>query len=657
MPQLSAFVGHSFLEENTTVVRSFLDFLDTVAGLNIGFSWDHAEEAEAKELPSKVLAKMEGKTLLIAICTSKEVGIMPDRLARIPLLPSKRMANVHDMEHKTSDWIIQEIGCGVGKDMGILVLLEDGLRIPGGLQGDMEYISFKRETPEASFPKILQMLRSFSSETSPAHIGAAAPVQPPGEPASPESTLTASPGAPQEDWQIEDYEDALLSSIIRDDIAAEEELTRCHGERFGKQDEGEAARWDALASLHKARLKRADTLSQIIGLAAKHRDNPEILSIMARAYEAYGQDDIAARNFEESAHLTDDPTKRLRRLCWSAEAFARAGHSDAARRVFTEVASYPEPSSAELASILAGLADVSKTLVDNDGYEALSEAYLELRPDDHSRRFGLAYHYSEGSQSDLAYYHYEILAKRSPSELGWNNLGVAAAQLLLPAASIHAYRQSEHLGGTLAMSNIAYQFIEAGFLEEAEDTAKKAMQVQDYDKRVAAAMGGTRTVLEAEQVKRREILGKIRPRLLFYREYAAALLKPQQEPFASTWQGPESELALRFDGRILTGNGSYPKKMGPFAAPLMVALGQKPSEATSVNITYKAEFRGSAASYRQWAAEGRLPNPDKDKPSATGMILISEDLTRIRVYQNGTRETELFYDLIPLGVRTPPAGA
>jgi hypothetical protein len=109
MPELSAFIGHSFLPRDADVVRCFLDFFNTVASLGIGFSWDHAEEAEAKELPSKVLAKMEGRNLLIAICTLKEVTIAQDRLNKLPFLTSMRVANANYFDLKTSDWIIQEI--------------------------------------------------------------------------------------------------------------------------------------------------------------------------------------------------------------------------------------------------------------------------------------------------------------------------------------------------------------------------------------------------------------------------------------------------------------------------------------------------------------------------------------------------------------------
>jgi len=62
---------------------------------------------------------------------------------------------------KTSDWIIQEIGLAVGLNMDLILLLENGVREPGGLQGNIEYIPFNREAPEKSFNKILEMIKSI----------------------------------------------------------------------------------------------------------------------------------------------------------------------------------------------------------------------------------------------------------------------------------------------------------------------------------------------------------------------------------------------------------------------------------------------------------------------------------------------------------------
>lgn len=45
--------------------------------------------------------------------------------------------------------------------MELVLLIEDGLRDPGGLQGNIEYIPFNRQFPEQSFGKLLEMISSM----------------------------------------------------------------------------------------------------------------------------------------------------------------------------------------------------------------------------------------------------------------------------------------------------------------------------------------------------------------------------------------------------------------------------------------------------------------------------------------------------------------
>ena len=83
MAELRAFVGHSFLKSDESVVRAFLDHFRTLEKAGVDFTWDHAEEAEAVPLSNKVLAKVEGKNVFIGICTKKECAIEDSKLKRI----------------------------------------------------------------------------------------------------------------------------------------------------------------------------------------------------------------------------------------------------------------------------------------------------------------------------------------------------------------------------------------------------------------------------------------------------------------------------------------------------------------------------------------------------------------------------------------------
>src|SRR2546426_11209813 len=115
MSKISAFVGHSFLEDDKDLIRRFLEFFDRLKLLVTGFTWDHAEAAEPKILSQKVREKMAGKNLLIGICTLREQVVRPNSLQISWLRKDILKVNQTDLQWKTSDWILQEIGFAVAK--------------------------------------------------------------------------------------------------------------------------------------------------------------------------------------------------------------------------------------------------------------------------------------------------------------------------------------------------------------------------------------------------------------------------------------------------------------------------------------------------------------------------------------------------------------
>ena len=153
MALLKAFVGHSFSAADQIVIRRFLEFFDTVKSMNLGFSWDHAESAESRDLAEKMKRLMENKNLFIGICTKREAII---NLAKTQKqIFSKKILKISEdqIQWKTSDWINQEIGLAIGMKMNLILMVENGMQLPSGLQGSLEYIPFDRQIPEKSFPK------------------------------------------------------------------------------------------------------------------------------------------------------------------------------------------------------------------------------------------------------------------------------------------------------------------------------------------------------------------------------------------------------------------------------------------------------------------------------------------------------------------------
>src|SRR5262249_50777338 len=127
------------------------------------------------------------------------------------LLKAKKI----DFLWKASDWVIQEIGLAIGKNLKLILLLEDGLQKPGGLQGDLEYISFDPQFPERCFGKIVEMINALSprlpSSVSPTTDARSPPI----------ASESEEPPLPKEDdwwvpkpqWGRRRYELALFQAI------------------------------------------------------------------------------------------------------------------------------------------------------------------------------------------------------------------------------------------------------------------------------------------------------------------------------------------------------------------------------------------------------------------------------------------------------------
>lgn len=137
MNEIRAFVGHSFAVDDKELVDKFLQYFNRLQVSHQNFSWESAEDAEPRILSKKVLSKMNKRNVFIGICTRKERVIEPGLLSATKLPTGYLKGKQEDFLWKTSDWIIQEIGLATGLGLELLLLIEDGVRKPGGIQGDV----------------------------------------------------------------------------------------------------------------------------------------------------------------------------------------------------------------------------------------------------------------------------------------------------------------------------------------------------------------------------------------------------------------------------------------------------------------------------------------------------------------------------------------
>jgi len=276
MSQLNAFVGHSFAPEDHEVVEAFLKFLNQVKSMGIGFTWESAEPAEPKELADKVKGLIQDKNLFIGICTRKEAAIAPASLSRGRLNRRLLKANEEQFLWKTSDWIIQEIGLAIGRGMDLILLVENALRQPGGLQGNLEYIPFDRKAPEKSFGKLLEMIQALlpkakAMPVSEAEIRAVSEGKPTVDEKRDLDWLE-----PAAEWTREDYEIALAHMIFTGNEQGETKITNAFFATEQGQIPANRHSWEARREHVRVVLGKGGKLSKLEDLAQKYPDNGDI---------------------------------------------------------------------------------------------------------------------------------------------------------------------------------------------------------------------------------------------------------------------------------------------------------------------------------------------------------------------------------------------
>lgn len=559
MTQLNAFVGHSFLEKDADVVRRFLDYFNSVNGVVPGFSWEHAQKAEPVVLAEKVKRLFEGKNLFIGICTSKEAVAPLDQLNPSFFSSNKMVVPKDSVEQKTSDWILQEIGFAVGQGMRLVLLVEKSVRTPGGLQGNIEYIPFRQDAPEKCFGQILEMIQAMLPDA-PVIVAAATPDQSAldEEVEKPDEKSGGFPG-PQGDWDRDKYEHVYLTAVASEDDSTANKISEAFRESKLAEQAEELAAWEAIEEYWQISFGKDGSLKKLEEVASKHQYNSEIQNYLGRAYIKYGKHDAAAECFEKAASHAENDTIRLNHYCSAARAMAHTNDRDGIDRLISEMKLLISNVNDGDSTVLSAIKEIAKVTSEDELWFGVSEALLNIRPDDTSSRFRIAYKYSDLGQRTLALAHYIRIPVKKRDDGAWNNLGAGFEHAKLPHKATVAYQNSEGLGGTLATSNLAYKLINAGYLEQAREMCIKALKKDDCDKNVSHSLSRIGDIPDEEDDSLNDLIDGIDDLAEFWLNYGKVVLEEDATNFDGTWQqqGPSYELSVTTDKNSFVAVGRY----------------------------------------------------------------------------------------------------
>lgn len=615
MTAIRAFVGHSFTDDDAEVVGKFLKQFDRLSKLGIGFSWVHAEPAEPKELAIKVTSLIADKNVFIGICTKKERVITNNALRKSFYNSKKLTAYESQFEWKTSDWIVQEIGLAKGMNLELILLIEDEVREPGGLQGNIEYIPFNRASPEQSFGKILEMITALSPKISGTKEAFAETVSSASEESDGRADSSSSDiGVPRSDWEIGDYNYAIWDAILLDDpsqftlinnayLASEFAATPCG--RFN---------WEARIELTRIEFGKDGSLDKLKSLAKAHANCSGVVARLADALVHYEEHLAAAKHYEAAARVAGDTRESELLLCRAAVSLAKAGSELPAWATIENIKRSAAASEGGELRLLNALRQLTELAKESHVTLAVMERIVELEPDDVATRFSLAYMHSECGNKDLALFHYLRIPATVRGSGAWNNLGVAFDQLSMPAKSVNAYQNAREKGESLAMSNLARKLITVGFLKEAREYCDQALAIANYNRNVPQTLSRLNEVVEQENQKESEIVAQGLRKSEFYRKFGAAVSQPDLSNIEEKWQGPDCILVVKQDGRKFTATGSYEQPSGILANTL--------AGLASPQLRYQVVYNGTI---RGRAVEASVTRKQEGQITPLSTILLGAD--------------------------------
>lgn len=654
MAKLKAFVGHSFNEDDSSVIATFLKYFDSLK--DIGFEWEHAERAVAtKAIDDKVIEMMEGKNLFIGIFTRKRKQIDESHLEPCFWNKQKLKALAEKYSWTTSDWIIQESGYALGKGMKVIFITEEGIEPVGGLQGNLEYIPFNRDNIPQSFSKLNESITSLLAT---------------GAISTQKETKDIPPldiDKKSETEKREEEKSSPFGKLLRSLRENNEEDEKTAIEEMLREDSDKYKQVETKGFYYWMRYKhgKKDVLDDLVKLSKDNPDHPNPHVWLGRLYEEYKQFDKAREQFIRASELTSNDSEKTTFICKAAKTLIEDGNpKDAEELIIKRMQSIRGNSSDEFFELYHTLALIQKRINNTEHYLSLTEKALELKPSDSSARFDLAYTYSKNKNHIMALYHYKILCNSTPNDANWNNLGVALSELDLSGKSVDAYLKSKELGGTRAVGNLAYKLIDIGFYGEAKKYLQEALKQDNCSSNVSSALSSLESKQDKEDDKEQELLSDVSSKIKFRVRYAESYTKITAIPLLQgKWKTKHGDVQVGLVGSQFTATGQFEHAQVSLAnIYARNPYGEKSK--VSVNINYKGVIVNGVIDYQLSVAMKSSDSPakptranlllgvllDSEISQYSGQMVVCEDFKKIEVMESDNKGNISFYDMTPLEV-------
>src|SRR6185437_5245488 len=174
-------------------------------------------------------------------------------------------------------------------------------------------------------------------------------------------------------------------------------------------------------------------------------------------------------------------------------------------------------------------------------------------------------------------------------------------------------------GETLAMSNIAREFIAAGFLKEAYEQCQKALSIPDYNAAIGHDLARIKEIPDEENEKLEGLLNGSSEKRGFYREMGAAIAQVTIHDLPTFWSGPDGPTKIEVTGDAFVAQCAY-EISGGFLSTALGGTGR---------ICYLRRWEGRIVGRAIFATVTR---DQIDPPAQPKTILSVEDKSKVLLF-------------------------
>jgi tetratricopeptide (TPR) repeat protein len=394
---------------------------------------------------------------------------------------------------------------------------------------------------------------------------------------------------PDASSDLDEFRLQFIVGLLSQDEAHSSKVSEAYLATLESEGFDAIGEWKSFCELFKLKHTEHGNLPRLAALTNEYESNPEVHGNVANGYLHFEDFRKAEAHFRAAIENSNDCNQKLGFLKELACVVQKKGRREDLSGVVAEMRDLVDgPETEDL--LLAALIDLSDWYQDDVLKAAMLERDLLINPTDISKRFKLAYLHSQTSNEALAMFHYEKIPANQRDGTVWNNLGVAYRHFSLSGKSINAYRKAAEKDQTLAMSNLAYEFIDSGFLSEAGEILKKAQKQPSYHDSVASALVRLKEVPEKEAQTHQDKLKGMSSKSGFLSHVGEHLWQRAPDSVSKTMIDPDCELNVRGEGENFIADGTFQKSEKSLVNAL--ASTSNPPKTETYTVEYRGRFVG-----------------------------------------------------------------